>query len=265
MIKKRVKIGAIIVLAFFIAVMTMALFGIGTNKSYESTLLLSIFNIIFLSIVPFITFYLLMKGYFKYGQSNFIFVGISLFILGLGSMVAAFVRGIEDGANLNVIAFNFGFFLASLFQLKGAISTIKRKSEKPNALKVIFLCIITILIFVLVMVLSLKGMFPKFFIQGEGPTLVRQVILASTIFLFIISAIIFYLNGKKLSSEVPLWYSMGLILMSIGLTGVFFQKSVGSIIGWIGRASQYTGGLYFLIILLILIRESKNNYKNNGE
>ncbi|MCJ7685166.1 MAG: ATP-binding protein, partial [Desulfobacteraceae bacterium] len=51
------------------------------------------------------------------------------------------------------------------------------------------------------------------------------------------------------------WYSLALLLIAIGLGCVFFQKAVGSPIGWLGRSAQYLGCIYLLAAVLSAARE----------
>jgi PAS domain S-box-containing protein len=48
---------------------------------------------------------------------------------------------------------------------------------------------------------------------------------------------------------------MALFLISVGLLCIFFQESVGSVIGWLGRSAQYLAGIYLAVAVLSWSRE----------
>jgi PAS domain S-box-containing protein len=104
---------------------------------------------------------------------------------------------------------------------------------------------------------SLEGMTPLFFIQGVGPTILRQLVLGSADILFAFSFIIFigtYLRNKE---GFLYWYACALALTAISLTAFFVQSSVGSPVGWVGRISQYVAGAYFLASLVTASRTAR--------
>ena len=104
---------------------------------------------------------------------------------------------------------------------------------------------------------SLKGYVPIFFLQKAGPTILRQWVLGSANILFFFAFLIFmgfYLRRKEIFLY---WYASALALTSISLFAFFIQSSVGSPIGWVGRISQYLGGIYFLVAIFAAIRSAQ--------
>ncbi len=109
----------------------------------------------------------------------------------------------------------------------------------------------------LLTIASLQGAIPPFFIQGVGPTLLRQVVLGTAAALFAMSSLLFMIFYSKSRSEFLYWYSLALALIAAGLSAVFLQKAVGSPIGWTGRSTQYLGGIYFIIAVLTALRGAR--------
>jgi PAS domain S-box-containing protein len=105
-------------------------------------------------------------------------------------------------------------------------------------------------------VASLGGTIPPFFVQGVGPTTLRQWVLGSADILFAFSFLIFmglYLRNREVFLY---WYSSALALTSISLTAFFIESAVGSPIGWAGRFSQYLWGIYFLVAVITAIKSA---------
>jgi hypothetical protein len=99
---------------------------------------------------------------------------------------------------------------------------------------------------VLLTVSVLLRVTPLFFIQGVGPTVLRQVVLGAAITLLAASGLLVARTYLMSKSTVLYSYSLGLLLVALGLGAVFFQKAVGSELGWVGRITQYLGGIYLL-------------------
>jgi diguanylate cyclase (GGDEF)-like protein/PAS domain S-box-containing protein len=51
------------------------------------------------------------------------------------------------------------------------------------------------------------------------------------------------------------WFGLALWLIALGLACVLVQESVGSALGWTGRAAQYMGCVYFIIAFFVAQRE----------
>ncbi|MDV7396535.1 hypothetical protein RZS08_34385, partial [Arthrospira platensis SPKY1] len=90
---------------------------------------------------------------------------------------------------------------------------------------------------------TLAGGIPPFFIQGEGGTPLRQIVLGSAIAMFVLTAVLLKSNRGATLSEFQHWYVLALLLIAIGLFGVMIQSAVGSALGWTGRLAQYLGGV----------------------
>jgi PAS domain S-box-containing protein len=103
---------------------------------------------------------------------------------------------------------------------------------------------------------SLGGIIPPFFVQGVGPTALRQGVLGSAAILFAFSFLIFASSYLKNREVFLYWYSLALALTSIGLTAFLLQGAVGSLVGWAGRFSQYLAGMYFLIAIMAAFRSA---------
>ncbi|MDP2797334.1 MAG: PAS domain S-box protein, partial [Methanoregula sp.] len=112
-----------------------------------------------------------------------------------------------------------------------------------------------ILVFVALFSLAaMQGLIPLFFIQGVGPTVLRQVILENAVAFFALSSVLFMFTYLKGRSDFFFWNVVSFALISIGLLAVFFQPSVGSLIGWVGRSAQYLGFVYALCAVLVARR-----------
>ena len=93
--------------------------------------------------------------------------------------------------------------------------------------------------------MTITGLMPPFFIQGQGPTLFRQNVAGWAIVLFLVSS----LFTRNLCRAAPFlyWYSLALALLALAMVAFFLQPAVGSLIGWVGRSAYVLAAIYFLI------------------
>ena len=250
---------AILPLPLLIAIIIMLAF-INPALVFEPPFLLPILNVLFLSLIPFTVAYLAWKSYATSGTLTLFLVGCGMVALGSGSLVAGFIINIPGGTNLNVTIFNSGALIFATLLVAGALFALQKatpyKSPKHGGLY-LGLCYLAVLIFMsLFSLAALAGLVPPFFVQGAGPTVLRQVVLGAATVLFAVATIIFLRVYLRSRYDFTYWFSLALALITIGLCAVFIQKSVGSPIGWTGRVAQYLGCAYLLIGIISAARLS---------
>jgi signal transduction histidine kinase/CheY-like chemotaxis protein len=104
---------------------------------------------------------------------------------------------------------------------------------------------------------AVSGITPTFFVQGEGGTAARQVVLGSAIAMFVITALVLLGRTRLESSRFTRWYCWALLLIGTGLFGVLIQSVHSSALGWTGVGAQLLGGVYLLIAAFAAARESR--------
>ncbi len=221
-----------------------------SNVSYESESLLKALNTLFLAILPFVVSIYAAKAYFSYTSSNIFMLGSGTLALGWASLVAGWVMGMPGSPNHTVTVHNIGALLGGTFHSLSALQSIgfsgSQKNYHRQKVGLIGTYIFIVLFIFTVAVCSLANLSPPFFIKGEGPTLLRQLILGIATVLYSVSAGLFFKIYSDSEVDFFYWYSLALSLIAIGLVAIFLQNSVGSGIGWAGRVAQYIAGFYFL-------------------
>jgi hypothetical protein len=213
---------------------------------FEPAWLLPITNTVFVTLVFFIVAYIAMRNYKATGRIQILLLGCGVLAFGIGGILAGLVRSLPAvGANLNVTIYNTGALIGGIFHfiaawiLLAGVSLEMGSKRKESWLILGYLGLPVFM--VLFTLASLKGLIPLFFIQGVGPTVLRQWVLGSADILFAFSFLIFmgfYLKNREVFLY---WYSSALALTAISLTAFFIESAVGSPIGWTGRVSQYLG------------------------
>jgi PAS domain S-box-containing protein len=166
------------------------------------------------------------------------------------------------GHNFTVTVHNVGSLLGGLCHLGGVSMLLFSRSAgaQPSRRTAALTCgmgyAASALFLLAVSLLTIKGSFPTFFVQVQGPTAIRQVILAVAAIAYALSAILLVSLHAQTRMIFLSLYSNGLFLTAIGLGVVLSERSVGSLLSWIGRASQYAGSAYFVAAMLVGIRET---------
>ncbi len=245
-------------ISVLIVSMAAIYFVVKPTVFFEPAWLLPITNALFVTAVCFIVAYVAMKNYLATGRIQILLLGCGLLSFGLGGVIAGWVRSFPGGANLNVTIYNTAALLAAIFHFVAAFILLAGVSAETGAKRKnwwLGFSYAAIVAFTFLFALAtLWRIVPPFFVQGVGPTALRQTVLGSADALFIFSFLIFmgwYLRRRE---AFLYWYASALALTAISLTGFFIESAVGSPIGWISRFSQYLGGIYFLIAVSTAIR-----------
>jgi len=251
--------GLLLVSASMLAI--VVLYVLDITFLYEPKHLLGVTNTIFTLIIPVTVAFFAARTYLKTGSLSVLLMGCGMLGFGLCAGSAGWLRDIRDGANFNVTIYNTGALLGSLCHVTGALISYSGKSyglgpgkQKP-ALMTAYPAIIVFA--VLFSFATVQQVVPPFFIQGAGPTLLRQIVLGLAIFFYALSSLFFMNNFFRIKSDFFYWYSLCLAMLALGLFAFYIQKVVGSPIGWVGRTSNYVGTIFSLIAILAALRSGK--------
>ena len=234
---------------------------VSPSLHYDPVWLISVTNTLFITLICLAVAIIAVKNYRVTGRVQVLMLGCGALAFGLGGMAAGFLRGVPDGANINVTIYNISALIGALFHFAAALVLISGLSPEAGARRkgtwLLFSYSGITVFMVLVTLASLRGILPTFFIQGAGPTPLRQAVLGSADILFAFSFIVFIGTYFRNREAFLYWYSLALALTSISLAAFFIEHSVGSPVGWAGRFAQYLGGVYFLAAILKAIRSAQ--------
>jgi PAS domain S-box-containing protein len=247
----------------FLFIILFAYFGISKdfrqNFVFEPNYLLPILNFIFLGLSSFVVSFLAAKSYLKTGRLNLALLGSGALSLGLGGITAGFFIHLPGGPNINVTISNCSALLSGLLHFSCSITDILELPPEQNAERknrVLFGIYSMVLVALsLIIAATLFGWMPVFFVQGTGPTMTRQFVVSTSILLLLVSGIYLYSLFTKTRNDFLYWYALGLILIAEGLLALLLQRNVGSIIGWTGRLSFYTGSIFLLIAFYSILKD----------
>jgi hypothetical protein len=228
----------------------------GLRDSYESHTLLLILSFTFYTLVSLGTLYAVGRSFLGSGSPGLLLLECGVIFWSLAGTVGDFVS--HGDANINVTIFNTGILLAGICHLAGTILALR--SQRVLLAKPVWLaagCAFALSALWLISQAALRGWLPVFFIPGHGGTPVRYLVLLSAITMFVLSAGILKVSQRTAHLSFISWYSLALLMLSVGLFGVMIQLSLGSVVNWLSRTAQWLGGIYLLLAAFASLRESQ--------
>jgi hypothetical protein len=226
---------------------------------FEPPHLLAVLNTIFLALIPFTVAYLAGRSYVATGSLAVLLTGCALLVFGSGNLVAGWAIN-HPGPNSTVTIHNLASLVASIFYIRAAFGLAEGTTESVAVKRPprLFLAYFSIGLFVVLLSLAtIFGLIPPFFIVGGGPTPLREIVLTVAVVFHVLSAISFLRLYRQNRGSFLYWYGLALILIATGLAAVLMQPAVGSPIGWVGRASQYLGGVNLLVAIIFATHHAR--------
>jgi PAS domain S-box-containing protein len=237
-----------------VPVLTVAIVGLWVadlRPAYESYHLLLLLNCIFTWLATLGIAYVAAHSFLVNGQPGLVMLGSGSLLWGGSSMAASAL--LDSSGNLTVTVHNLGVCGAALCYLGGFLW--RGQLERPGRWLAAAYTGVVLAVALLVWAAT-AGWTPIFFIQDQGGTVIRQVVLLVSIAIFALVAWLMLTSNRRLPSAFFSWYGLGLALVAVGLTGVLLQAAHGSILGWTGRFAQYLGGVYLFIAAVSAARTS---------
>ncbi len=250
-------LGFVPVAVLLIFISTLLLFDLN-GPVYAQPYLWLVLQFITVFIVGIILAIVSSRAYLLFGSINVLLIGIAALVFGTLLIIAQLAITPSTGLTLTP---NEAVTLGNMGQLLGSavlfLSAMLLWSGKGNVLPDTSRKIVlgTSYLLVLVVILAVTaicsfGQFPVFFISGTGSTPVREAVLLLSAIFAGASVLLFGWKYLRTGSTVLYWYSLGVILFLLGLTGSFFTVNIGDALNWIGRIGFYLMGVYFLMAVL---------------
>jgi PAS domain S-box-containing protein len=227
---------------------------------YEPPWLLFTLNFVFITGLCLVVAVLSLQIYLRGGFPGVLLLGGGVLAFGLSSFTAGWLIRPPYGPNATLTIHNAGilftsvcFFLSSLSAALGVgFETDTRRRAPAAGTAYLGVCLLGGLLTGAVML----GWTPSFFIAGEGPTVLRQIVLAISVTLLASAAVLLRAVFPDRSSGFLLYSLVAILLIGIGLVGVA-MGAAGSPLSWLGRSSQYLGIAYLAIAVMGARSEAK--------
>jgi hypothetical protein len=183
----------------------------------EPPYLLLALNTLFTTIIPLTVAYLAWRSYADNGRWRIFLLGCGMVAFGFGSMVAGFVINLPGGSNFAVAVYNTCALLAAVLIITAAIFSVRNSTQVRfvrNRALYLGLCYVAVIVLSSLFSIAVYlGMVPAFFVQGTGPTLLRQIVLGAAILLLSVSSLIFLIVYLRSRADFTYWLSIALLLI----------------------------------------------------
>ena len=220
---------------------------------------LVIMNIAFLGLTSLSIAYLAAISYIRSGAISILLLGNGALAFGAASIISEFFLYAGGGVNIADTIYNTSALLTGTFYFAATISVLvdwPREADpatRNKNLKTGYAAVLLILVFLVSS--AYQGMLPPFFIEGKGPSFLRQMVAGGSAALFLSAGLHMMLFYKVNRSDFLFWFALALIVIAQGFLCALLQRSEFGLIGWTGRLAQYLGGIYLLTAVSLLVRK----------
>jgi len=216
----------------------------------ESRLAMVLLNLLFTWLASLCICILTARGFLGSGRPGLLMFGCGSLLWGITSLAAAVV---VQRINPTITLHNLGVLAAALCHFAGLLW--RRRLARPRHWLVLGYAA-ALLTAALLVGAALAGWTPVFFVQGQGGTPLRQVVLLLAVALFAWVAGQLIYKFRRHGGAFYYWYGLGLALVATGLVGVLLLTVQGGVLGWVNRLTQYLGSAYLLVAALMVARET---------
>jgi len=231
----------------------IALWAADLEASHDSPYLVIVLNFIFSVLASLFSAYLIGRSFLVTRSPGLLLLGCGMVIWGLAGIVGT-VAGLAGAPP--VVIHNTCVWISAGCHLAGVIISLgSTRKLRAGRLWLAGGYVAALGAVALVALLALAGWLPTFFVQGQGGTMVREMVLGSAVAMFAFTAILLWTGSRGAVSAFTQWYVLALALIAVGLFGVMVQASTGTLVGWTGRAAQFLGGAYMLVAAFASRRE----------
>lgn len=243
-------------LTFMLCSLVMLFFLFYESKSvYNIPYLLLICRTLFAGIIPLTIAVLSARAYLENANVRAMLMGCGMLVFGLGSLITGFL---SNSPNTMITIYNTCAFTSSVFHLLSATLRMPEQAAfvHNRKIRLVFFLSSIVLFATIVSLLAYHNLLPIFF-DKYGSTRLRDVLLWLTIAFYLGSSIALYRNGGNDRLSHLFWYSLALLMLSIGLFGVAMIQVLESPLNWAGRICQYVGCVFALVSMIEVLKKAR--------
>ncbi len=247
---------------------TAALRLLNLEDTFDPPFLMFSLNILFLGIPGFFIAVIAARSFLYTGTWAVLWLGIGALSFALATLEGSVLIFTATG-NVAIAVHNLiAFFAAGLFFI-GAFFSFSRvpfQEDRKQRLLTLLVVYVGALAFVVFLTfVSVLELLPTFFIEGQGGTPIRQMVVATAVVLFLLAGLGTMREYLRSKSHLLYWYSLGLILMAMGMGGILLQTALGTPLNWMGRIAQLLAGVYLTAAVLVAVKEARASHLPAGE
>jgi PAS domain S-box-containing protein len=232
----------------------------GLSGVHDSQPLLTAFNTLFVSAACIAVAYFAAFSFLRMGSYAVLLLGTGSVVLAWGFVLAG---PLLTEPNALVTVHNTSVMIAALlFAASGVLALADRTPDAPAArhggvLLISYLAASGMM--VLIAVLAVEQVLPRFMGGEGGYTLLRVSVLVVAVLAFALASFLYVLLYRRQASRFVLFASGAFAYFCVGLAVLLiFEPALGSPINWAARAGQWLGGVYLFAAVYALQRSASS-------
>lgn len=245
-----------IVLGFIIVIVSLLPFNI--NIGYENELLFLILNFLFTGIIPLIVAMIAGRAYFQDNEVNALLMCCGMLIFGLGSIVTGMMSLFTNSINMIATIYSICALGGATFHMIASVVKSNSIAKVDHKKGLIAVGLSGIGLFLVILVIATQYTLTPLFYDEHGSTQLRESILWLSSTFYFSAFVNFSRQYRERKQEFLCWYALALFLFSLGLFSVCISPALGTPLGWVGRFALYTGAVYALISILLILQKVKD-------
>jgi hypothetical protein len=243
-------LGLIPIVAIALALAIELALGLRGQYVFNPLYLVLEINIVF-GIIDIALGALSAKSYLLTGSLTLLLIATSFVSVGVSAIMSGWLAALLP--NWGVTEFAVGFLMFAVLQLMSSYQASFRSvpiGSEHRKVRLVLAFTAALAIVGIISLLCRLSVFPPFFVNGVGTTLIDRTILATIAIFFVLNSILFLKQYLKAKSTVLYLYTLALVLFAIGTFGISWQVQYSDIVVWTGRIGLYFGTITFMIALL---------------
>jgi hypothetical protein len=241
---KRFGTAAVVVIAAA-GIVFLALDILDIAENFRVNIPSSIFDTVFIAAMALFVVVIAARKYVSLGIKPIVWLSFGTLAFGAGNLTRWWLP--IDGLSIPITTYDNAILLAAILHFLGAIMCNARQyatpsGSRPGPVAIFFGYPGVLAAVALIVLLAYRGVVPSFY---TNPSL-RNIVHGISAVLFLTCFLIYLRLFLKLRYDYLYWYSLGLVLFTLG---IFFlsQGAINSRLFWLGKAAHYSGHIYLFI------------------
>ena len=230
-------------LALSAAVLVVAV-AFDPRGAYPSVALTLVAQLVFLTLSSAAVVALVGRAFLAEGSVSLLLLACGAVFLGLGGVIAT--AAAPGAVNVVITIHNLCAWCSAACHFVGILLAQRWRIDRARSAALGGAILAALTLIGVCVAAARGGWLPTFFVQGEGGTLTRQMVLGSAVLMFAVSGIALLRLVHRDVADYRRWYGLGMLALSLGLAGVLMQRVQAGVVGWVGVITQLLGGAYLL-------------------
>ena len=235
------------------------LYTVPFGETLEVEWLLTVLNLLFHTLLSFLSAILLAGGFLMTGSAAVLLLGMGMLTFSLAGFFASLpLPGGHFASEFTVQVIGTLAMAGQTVVAAVLLQTTSRRKKLSPWRRLLVGYGIVLVGMGLVYWVELLSLMPQFFVEEVGLTRLGQGVLILAIIALAIAAILMLVAAHRRSCGALGWYGLGLCLVAIDLWAGLATDGAGGLVACVGRTAQYLGNVYVLTAAFLVTAGAGN-------